>query len=180
VRAPRLLIDFAHRRAGWSLFAAVLLAAAAMAGAAFGTLLWQGQQRIDSLRAAAAALERQQRQVVVAPATITAERARAVNDAIGRLNLPWDRIFVALNAAGAQVRAGSVALLELEPDAAAGVVKITAEARSAEAMLNYQRRLEEQPAFASALMTRHEVIVEDPQAPMRFWIEAQLAQESSR
>jgi hypothetical protein len=171
-----LAIDFA-RSARWSPLAAVLATAAIACAALTGWLWWQGEQRIAALTDAAAVLQLQQQRAaaVQRPAgVITPQRARSVNDAIRRLNLPWDRLFVALNAAGSGVKTGSVALLALEPDVDAGLVRLTAEARDSDAMLRYQRRLEAQPGIASALLSRHEVVLEDPQAPLRFWLEVKL------
>lgn len=174
-----LAIDFA-RRARWSPLAAALAAAAVAAAVLLAWLWLQGEQRIAELRAGVAAAQRQQQRAAAVQRTagaITPERARSVNDAIRRLNLPWDRLFVALNSAGAEVRAGSVALLALEPDVRAGLVKLTADARNPDAMLRYQRQLEVQPGIASALLSRHEIVVDDPQAPVRFWLDIRLAAE---
>jgi hypothetical protein len=103
---------------------------------------------------------------------ITPERARSVNDAIRRLNLPWDSIFSALNAASTP----QVALLSLEPDASASVVRLTGETKTTESMLALQRRLEKQEGIVSAVITKHEVRTDAPGAPVRFWIEARWEQ----
>ena len=166
-------IDFELRRwrvtvGAWVLLALVLAAAGAWFVAA-GELRKQTAQSSSELaalqRTQARASNVQERGVRGA---ITPERARSVNDAIRRLNLPWDSIFTALNAAATP----QVALLSLEPDASAGVVRLTGETRSTESMLALQRRLEEQAGIVSAVITKHEVRVDSPGAPVRFWIEA--------
>jgi Tfp pilus assembly protein PilN len=60
----------------------------------------------------------------------------------------------------------------LEPNAQSNTLKLTAEAKTAEAMLAYQRALESQPEFESAVLARHEVQADDPNLPLRFTIEA--------
>ena len=70
--------------------------------------------------------------------------------------------------------AGRVSLLTLEPDPASGLVKLTAEARSLNAMVGYQKYLENQAGVESAVVTKHEVQLDTPQAPVRFVIEARM------
>lgn len=181
----RLGIDFAARRthngaAGKALTVGLLAAAAAVLVAVEVEVRDRLQQAAQQ-RATAAASDRAQRQAAAqrqrTVVTVSAERARAVNDAIRRLNLEWDKLFVALNSAaeGQQsAREGRVALLSLEPDVAGGVVKLIAETRNPESMLAYQKRLAGRPELAGAVITRHEVLVDEPQRPIRFWIEARI------
>jgi len=162
-------IDFARRRwrmtaVTWLLLGLSVIAVAAWIAVAGGlrAQIAQTTSELSALRPATAAVERK-------PAgSITRERARSVNDAIRRLNLPWETIFAALNAASTP----EVALLSLEPDASAGVVHLIGEARSTEAMLALQHGLEAQPGIASAVVSRHELRGDSPGAPVRFSLEA--------
>ena len=170
--ARSLAIDFARRT--WSLerVSLALFAAAFLIGAA---ALWQmraGQNAVAALHAQLATHQRAGLQAIAArtqASAISPERARAVNDAIRRLNLPWSDILVALNKASTP----QVALLAQEPDPSTGVIKLLAEARSVEAMLAYQRRLE--TLFPEAVLTRHEVMNREPGSPVRFSIETRWA-----
>jgi Tfp pilus assembly protein PilN len=167
-------IDFAARR--WRVTGAawLLLALMAIVAATWVTVAADLRRRLAQAGSELAALQRTQARATAAQersvrtGAITPERARSVNDAIRRLNLPWDAIFSALNTAASS----QVALLSLEPDAAAGVVRLTGETRTTESMLALQRRLGQQSGITSAVITKHEVKVGSPGAPVRFWIEA--------
>ena len=164
-----LPIDFAQRRwritaAGWLLLAlgVVVVAAWIERASELRRKIVQATSELSALHPPATREDRK------APGAITRERARSVNDAIRRLNLPWETIFAALNAASTP----QVALLSLEPDVAASVVHLMVETRSTEAMLALQHRLEAQPGIVSAAILRHEMRSDSPGAPLRFWIEA--------
>jgi hypothetical protein len=175
----RIDIDFAPRRVRWSPLALAAIAALVAAGAVLAAQSYAARERVAQARAQLAALERTRERTSakrVAVGVITPERARSVNDAVRRLNLPWQTVFVALSDAAAG--APRIALLTLEPDAASGVVRLAAEARSIDHALVFQKRLEQQPGIRSAVLTKHEVVRDDPQAPVRFWIEARLAVEA--
>ena len=102
--------------------------------------------------------------VVIAPA-----QASAVNAAVMQLNLPWRDLTQAL----ASATPPTVALLSLEPDAKRRQLRITAEARSSDAMLAYLGRMQAEEGFSSVVLTRHEVMEQDPNRPLRFQISAQ-------
>ena len=167
-----LAIDFATHRWRMTPAAWLLLTLAAFVAGGWMLLAREARDRTAQAELDLSALQRTQARASdlqrSVRGAITPERARSVNDAIRRLNLPWDAIFTALNAAVSP----QVALLSLEPDASAGVVRLTGETRSTESMLVLQRRLEQQPGIASAVVTKHELLVNSPGAPVRFWIEA--------
>jgi Tfp pilus assembly protein PilN len=169
--ARRIAIDFAPRRLRWSALAVTLLIAAG--ALVVGLVAYQRQAgvRLAGQQSELAALERSRSETNrprVPAGSVPAERVRAVNDAIRRLNLPWDTIFAAL----AAVAHPHVALLSLQPQPQAGTIKLAGEAKTIEAMLAYQRRLESRPEFESALLTRHEIRTKDAGQPVRFWIDA--------
>jgi hypothetical protein len=96
-------------------------------------------------------------------------QARAVNAAIGQLNLPWRALHDAVQAATPP----SVALLAFEPDARKHTLRITAETRGSDEMFDYVRALQEQEGFSSVTLARHEINDQDPNRPIRFQIDAQ-------
>jgi len=102
--------------------------------------------------------------MVVSPA-----QAGAVNAAVLQLNLPWRDLAEAV--AGATP--ASVALLSLEPDARRRQLRITAEAKSSDDMLAYVGRMQAEEGFSSVVLTRHEVMEQDPNRPLRFQISAE-------
>lgn len=177
-----LRIDFAAPSARRTLF---LLQPAALACAVLGVLLClgaavAGYRLVGAERAHAAQLrqaeERQARRVTrIAPAApavlVSPAQAAAVNGAVMRLNLPWRELQDAIATATPR----GVALLALEPDARKRLLKITAEARTSDAMISYLHALRQQELFSSVLLTRHEINDQDANQPIRFQVDAQWA-----
>ena len=100
--------------------------------------------------------------------SITAAEATAVNDVIQQLNIPWVRLLAVFD----RLTPASIALLELVPDAKKHVVRGAAEARNADAMLDYIKKLKQQREFGNVVLTRHDVNAEDDNKPLRFEFEA--------
>ncbi len=177
----RLRIDFAPpglRRSVHHMTPAVwalcLLGAALCASAAFfGNRALERQHARESqqrrveqrlaVRAAAPA--------PVAAVTIAPAQAAAVNAAVRQLNLPWRELQDAVAAATPP----TVALLALEPDARKYVLKLSAEAKTSEQMIEYIQDLKEQEFFTGVVLTRHEINDQDANKPIRFQLEAQWA-----
>ena len=172
-----LRIDFAPPSLRRTLFQ---LHPALLAGAALGLMLClsaavAGYQLLSAQRAHAqqlrhAAQRQASRATAPAPAIpIPAAQAGAVNAAAMQLNLPWRDLQDAVAAA----TPATVALLALEPDAGKRVLKLSAEAKSSDAMFAYIQELKEQPFFSNVALTRHEIQVQDANQPIRFQLEAQ-------
>ncbi|NHN76398.1 pilus assembly protein [Azotobacter chroococcum] len=150
---------------GWALLAAGLL----LAGA-----LWALQQRVDA-RTAHDAQELAQlqqgpggevRQAPLSKADSQAQQAslaemRRVSAA---LNLPWEGLFATLEALPLK----DVALLGLIPDARKRLLRISAEARNLEAMLEFHQRLEDSDGLSDVSLLDHEVLVQVAERPIRF------------
>lgn len=90
------------------------------------------------------------------------------NKTIGRLSLPWDRLFLEVEGSVDE----HVTLLGVEPDADKGELKISAEARNLAAMLAYAKRLRAGPLFTGAHVQSHQLQLQDPQRPVRFTVQA--------
>ncbi|MES2741049.1 MAG: hypothetical protein V4754_08850 [Pseudomonadota bacterium] len=103
--------------------------------------------------------------------TIAPAQAAAVNAAVQQLNLPWRELQDAVAAATPP----TVALLALEPDARKQVLKLSAEVKTSEQMIEYIQDLKEQEFFTGVVLTRHEINDQDPNKPIRFQLEAQWA-----
>jgi hypothetical protein len=93
-----------------------------------------------------------------------AEEVAAANAVIRQLNLPWEDMFNAFELATND----EVALLGIEPDAKKKMVKITAESKTAEGMLNYIKRLQQAALLDDVLLQKHELQTRDPEKPLRF------------
>lgn len=106
---------------------------------------------------------------------LSPKRIEAVNHAIGQLNLPWLDLFDAVERTLSTLSAPStrISLLSLEPDAASQILRIQAEAKSADDMLDFVAALAAESFFRSAILIRHEINANDPNKPYRFTLEAQ-------
>src|SRR5689334_8509799 len=89
--------------------------------------------------------------------------------------LPWDTLFTALETAEGK----DVALIAIAPDAQRRQVKIHAEARNLDAMLAFQRQLQQNPALAQVVLLDHTVMKDMPFTPVRFHLLAQWGVQSA-
>jgi hypothetical protein len=168
-------LDIDFRRAGHArrVGGVVLLVAGVCAA---GVTLWQFEQTRERaagietiLRRANAAL-RPPPPVELSPAEQrrASLAARRANDVVATLNVPWPRLFAALEAVNTQ----DSALLEIESDLDKRRLKIGAEARNLKAMLEYVQALEAQPVLESVQFQTHSTQQQDPQRPIRFSLSA--------
>ena len=97
-----------------------------------------------------------------------AREIKQANKVLKMLGLRWDSIFGAVAAAHRK----GVALLALAPDPDKRIVKISAEAENFSVMLDYVKRLEEQPALGEVYLQSHNLQKRDPQKPVRFVVMA--------
>ncbi|MES2151612.1 MAG: hypothetical protein V4508_17680 [Pseudomonadota bacterium] len=155
---------------GWRL---ALLVAGLLALAASG-LQWIVQARA-SARLEAQLAQAQPRTVLRAPFSATLQREqdqqlKLVADAVRQLNLPVTRLIRTVQAPQ-DIR---VALLGLDLGASASL-KLSAEAETAQDMMNYLAFLDEQPLFVSVYLVKHELGMGSSAAerPYRFQLEAQ-------
>lgn len=93
-----------------------------------------------------------------------AREVKQANQVLKMLGLRWDSIFGAVAAA----HRDGVALLALAPEPDKRIVKISAEAKNFSVMLDYVKRLEEQPALGEVYLQSHNLQKRDPQRPVRF------------
>nr|WP_229477236.1 PilN domain-containing protein [Massilia rubra] len=159
-------------RAGPGAWAVAVLGLALCAGAATLGFRLVTQQRADSAELNAARL-RSRAPLVVAPVVqgprISEAQAAGVNAAILQLNLPWRALYDAIAAATPP----GIGMLALEPDARKRSLKITAEAKSSDAMIEYVELLKREELFAGVTLIRHEINEQDPNKPIRFQLEAE-------
>jgi len=87
---------------------------------------------------------------------------------MAELGLPWNDLFEHLeNTASPQV-----SLLEVRPAAAKGNVRISGEARTVGALMNYVRDLEAQDAFEDVSIQEHQVESAGPEQSVAFRLQA--------
>lgn len=118
----------------------------------------------------AAKFERAARQS--APESVTGGRGRETfalevkraNEVLRQLNLPWEGLFRAVELSGGK----DVALLALEPDTEKHSVKISGEAKNMAILLDYIKQLEQREVFGAVYLQSHQILLQDPDKPVRF------------
>jgi Tfp pilus assembly protein PilN len=156
------------RRRRWPGFAVLALSLAVAAGVV---------GRYRDARAELAALEAAQGLVNVDRAPVKSiprerldEETKMVNEVVRQLGLPWARMIAAVEKAST----GDVVVLQLQPEAQQRLLRLSAEAKSREAMLAYVRRLGQDRALADVYLVRHEVRLDRPGRPIQFAVQATL------
>jgi multidrug resistance efflux pump len=159
-----LQLDFvAPRRRGRAAGLAVLAAALVLAGA----MLFkydETRQRLRDLDAVQALLAAPR----AAPRAHAEAEMKSAQAAVRQLTLPWAQLIDSLERAATK----EVALLNIQPDAQNRVLRVTAEARRQELMLEYLRRLSATGAFAEVHLVSHQVREDDPARPVQFAVQA--------
>jgi Tfp pilus assembly protein PilN len=117
----------------------------------------------------------QERTVITASAAKprpSVDYVNALNDAIGRLNFPWQDMFNTIE----ETTPDTIALLSLEVDARTRKFKALAEARDSNEMLSYIERIRGHKNFASVSLLRHDTDSRHPNKPLRFQFDATWAE----
>jgi Tfp pilus assembly protein PilN len=162
-----LRIDFIGRRKLPPFGLALTLAAAGLA-AWQGSLVAQDAEQLQRQRASLAALERPRK----APRpTMSAEDVRRHHqiEAVARhLATPWEPLLSLFEARAPE----GVVLTKFRPDAGLGRVELTARAATPEAVGAYLMQLERDSRLRNVLLQHHEVLQDQPGAPVEFAIGA--------
>jgi Tfp pilus assembly protein PilN len=111
-------------------------------------------------------LDRKARRAV--PKERLEEEARTIDAVIRQLTVPWAQMIEAVETASTS----DVVLLQLQPEGQQRSLRLTAEAKSREAMLRYVRRLGETRALSSVYLASHQVQTDNPSRPIQFSVQA--------
>jgi hypothetical protein len=174
-RLRPLRLDFAARHDGASLGRIVLLLAGAAAMAIATTAFQDIRTRTGQLESE---FGRVKKPVLTARNTGAAgthrpdETVRRANAVARELARRWDKVFAAIEAAGDP----EVGLLAVEPDAQKGLVRITAQSKSKQAMLRYLTRLQDKEPLQRMLLEQHQVRIDEPEQPVRFVVSGEWEQ----
>ena len=118
-------------------------------------------------------LERASKAVKTTP--IDVKQGTAVNAAIARLNLPWDGLLDAIEAA----TPSQIALLSITPAPGRALVRIEAECNTSKDMIDYLSELEQQPMLTGVNLVKHELVKDGGDSVLRFDVEVQWRGTSS-
>jgi hypothetical protein len=166
--------DFSGRPGLLSRLGYLLLLLAVLAAAWVGHLYMSASQQLETSEAKWRSLQKARRSDASNPRQradweqLQAE-LKAANRVIGRLSMPWDALFQQVEATVDE----QITLLAVEPDTEKREVRITAEAKSFNAMLDYFKRVRAVPLFREAHVINHQIQQQDPQRPVRFIVTAQ-------
>lgn len=165
VASMRLNIDFSGKRqstTGWAVLLVMLVIAATV------MVTWESTQTFLEYQQSTQALAGARLQAKPSIATISPKQIDAINRVIRQLNLPWKELFAAVEGNLSE----RIALLALEPDASNRILRINAEAKSPEDMMDFVGAVEKEGLFLSATLIRHEINDSDRNRPYRFALEA--------
>ncbi|WP_034303816.1 PilN domain-containing protein [Herbaspirillum sp. RV1423] len=93
---------------------------------------------------------------------------KAANRTISRLSLPWDELFREIES----TMNDRVTLLSIEPDTERKELRITAEAKDFDGVLEYARQISAIPVLRDSYVMNHQIQQQDAQKPVRFVVVA--------
>jgi len=150
------------RLASWSLLFAGALAAS-LAGIQFRTASGQHLRESRALEVLEASLSATRKGGAAKPSPEQVRSARASASIVRELQVPWGKLFGALEAVSGQ----DVALLSVEPSAQRHELRMVAEAKSTGAMLDFLEALRAQ-SLRDVVLVSHQVQARTPGTPIRF------------
>jgi hypothetical protein len=128
------------------------------------------QAELSRVQATASLIAPERRPARAVPKERLDEETKSAEAVVRHLTVPWGPLVQAIEQAAIR----EVAVLQLQPDAESRTVRLTAEAKNAEAMFEYLRRLTAAKGIADAHLVSHQVQREDPLHPVQFTIQAAL------
>jgi Tfp pilus assembly protein PilN len=164
----RLELDFIaapHRRRwlGYTLLAVSLLVATDLV-----VRFRDAQTEVEHIEAAKGLLSTEREAAKAAPKERLDEQVRNAEAIVRQLTLPWAMLIQTLEEAAIS----DVAILQLQPEAQQRLLRVMAEARNQEAMLEYVRRLAGTQTLLNVHLVNHQIQLEDPQRPIQFSVQA--------
>jgi hypothetical protein len=167
-------IDFLEsRRPQWLGWGLIAVAAGLLAASGYGSWRIENDTRSQAARLKLAQAARAPGTAMSAADRLLLAQARSVAT---QLNAPWDELLAVFE----EHSVPSVGLLKLEPDAKAAIVRVTAQAGDADAMVSYVEALESDARLTDVMLVNHQVEREIAGQPVRFtmlasWRPAALA-----
>ena len=151
-------LDFLHPDRSWArigvsllLISAIVVVAVAWRHQSLITDRSEFKRVVDSKHVARRDLV-QVREAAGDPKVIAQEVSRA-NAVLAKLAVPWDALFVELEASSDR----NTVLLAVQPEASGKQVRLSGEARDFESLLQYVLRLEKTAELASVTLVSHEM-----------------------
>jgi hypothetical protein len=163
----RLELDYVAppRRSPW---AGLSVLALALTVAGFLAMHYGEVRRELAAAEAARGLLNEGRPARTVPRERLEDETKQVDAIVRQLTLPWAQMIETIENASI----GEVAVLQVQPEAEQRRLRLTAEAKSREAMLRYIRRLEESKVLSEVHLVSHQVQLDDPSRPVQFALQA--------
>jgi hypothetical protein len=146
----------------------LLLAVSLALAAALGMHYHGVRVELDRLETASGLISAERRPQRAIPKERVEEEAKYAETVVRQLTLPWASLVGTIEEAATK----DVAILQLQPDAQQRLLRLTAEARHQEAMLEYLRRLVSGSVLTDVHVVSHQVQQEDSQRPIQFAVQA--------
>ena len=162
----RLQLDFVAPRKR-SRLAGIVVLAAALGLAAHLVLKYRDTQDRLAQLAAVEAMVSAPRPARALPRERLEAEMKAAQATVRQLALPWSQLIDSLERSAMR----EVSVLHVQPDAQQRLLRVTAETRGEELMLEYLRRVGAS-GFAEAHLVSHQVREDDPQRPLQFSLQA--------
>lgn len=166
----RLELDYvaAPRRARWP--GAALLAVSLVVAAGVVERYRDARSELAAVEAAQGLVNLDRTSTKAIPRERLDEEAKMVNEIVRQLGLPWARMIAAVEKAST----GDVVVMQMQPDAQQRLLRLTAEAKNRQAMLQYVRRLGAERTLGDVYLVRDEVRMDQPGRPIQFAVQATL------
>jgi Tfp pilus assembly protein PilN len=169
---PHLTIDFARPGARVPRAGVALSVVAALLMVPAGEALWRAYRDNDQ---AHAALEASMHRASAPPRRDSAastpaarQQAKQIGAVFSELTVPWQDLLAIVEGYGAH----DVALIGIDQSPAQGQIRITAEAKDFDAMIQYLKYLQGSALLREAVLNTHLVETTEPGVPVRFQITA--------
>lgn len=165
-----LQLDFIQppRRPLW--LGLVLLALALGVAAELGMRWQETRAELRRMQAANNLINTDRPRAKPVPVDRLDEHLKAAQVVVRHLTLPWASLIETLEGTTNQ----DVAVLQIQPDAQQGQLRITGEARNQGAMWQYVHGLSGAKALEDVHLLNHQVQQEDPQKPLQFSVQARI------
>jgi Tfp pilus assembly protein PilN len=164
---PRLQLDFVVPRRRGRLAGVVVLSVSLVLAGGLVFKHREAQQRLHELDSVEALLNTA-RPVRAIPRERLEGEVKGAQATVRQLALPWAQLIDSLERAATK----EVSVLHIQPDAQNRVLRLTAEARAQDMMLEYLRRLGTSGSFAEVHLISHQVREDDPMRPIQFSVQA--------
>jgi hypothetical protein len=169
-KVRRVELDYVvpRRRPVWP--GLVALAVSLAVAGELGMRYRDARLELERLEAVAGLAGPRERPARATPRERLDEEVRNAEAVVRQLALPWGTLVRAIEQAATR----DVALLQLQPDPASRLVRLSAEARHREAMFDYVRRLAAAKGLANVHVVSHQVQQDDPRKPVQFSVQASM------